>query len=502
MVSPEKGIWHDFSSGKGGDIFTFVMEVEGVGFREALEKLARQAGVDLAKYGGEGKDLARRKARVRECLEWAAKYYQVTLTKNRHVMEYVFYKRNLNRKTVGAFRVGYAPVAGRALVEFLTKKGFARREMEEAGLLNRFGGDLFRGRMMVPLMDGMGAVIGFTGRVVGDGDSDGPKYLNTPETLLYNKGRHVFGLSQAKESIRKSGYVVVVEGNMDVISSHQAGVGEAVATAGTAMTEGHLKALARLSRDIRLAYDGDRAGVAAAERAIMLAGKMGVNIAVISDYGGAKDPDELIQQGEELWRAAVAKPKPAVDWLLGKYEERLNLRAGAGKREYSDVAMKLIRELGDSVEREHYEKEVAGKLGVSIEALRNKRVEDEAPRRRTRMADGVKERFVADGEKILIDNLLAIVMYGEVGGSIDIEVPTDYTRKEELKMVFEHRYAGWEKDVLSRELADLMKKLENAKMRKQKGAVQEMLAAAEARGDEAEVVRLLGEINELNKGRQ
>ena len=150
MVSPEKGIWHDFSANKGGDIFTFIMEVEGISFREALEKLAQQAGVELKKYSRDDKKMALRKARAREINEWACKYYQVALSKNKPVCEYVFYKRNLNRATVKEFRIGYSPRQGSALVDFLKKKGYAIREMEDAGVLNRFSKDLFKGRMQVP----------------------------------------------------------------------------------------------------------------------------------------------------------------------------------------------------------------------------------------------------------------------------------------------------------------------------------------------------------------
>ena len=360
MVSPEKGIWHDFSANKGGDIFTFVMEVEGISFKEALEKLAQQAGVDISKYAGGDAKMAQRKARAREALELATKYYQFCLSKSKRVSEYVFYKRNLNRKTVQEFRIGYAPQDGQACKKFLMSRGFSERELSDAGLLNRFNGDMFRGRMMVPFIDSSG-VIGFTARVL---DKSEPKYLNTSETLLFNKSRFIFGLANAKEAIRKNGYVVIVEGNMDVISSHQAGVKEAVATSGTAMTEQHLKILSRLTNDIRLAYDGDEAGVKAAERAIMMAGDLGLNLTVISDYQGAKDPDELIQRGAELWQKAVENRQPAVEWLLDRYEERLDLSSGFGKKEYSDVALRLLDYVKDKVERAHYEEMVAKSAAV------------------------------------------------------------------------------------------------------------------------------------------
>jgi DNA primase len=247
FVSPEKHIWHDFSSGKGGDVFSFVMEVEGMDFRQALELLARRAGVDLSVYQSDGsQQLAKRKKRLLAAIELATTYYMQSLLSNPHAQEYIFKKRGLNKKVVQDFRIGYAPDNGEALTGFLAKKGFSGQEMTDAGLTNRFGGDLFRGRMMVPLMDGTGQVIGFTGRILTD-DPAAPKYLNTPQTLLYDKSRHVFGLSQAKEAIRGANYAVVVEGNLDVVSSHQAEIRQVVATAGTAITEHHLRQLGRLT---------------------------------------------------------------------------------------------------------------------------------------------------------------------------------------------------------------------------------------------------------------
>lgn len=493
MVSPEKGIWHDFSANKGGDIFSFVMEVEGITFREALEKLATQAGVTLKRYAGGDREVAQRKRRIKECLEWACKYYQVCLAKNKQVCEYVFYQRNLNRPTVVEFRIGYAPSGKNHLVEFLKKKGFKQKEMEEAGLLNRFGGDLFRGRMMVPFMDTTGAVIGFTGRILGKGE---PKYLNTPETLLFNKSRFIFGLKQAKEAILRSGFVVVVEGNMDVISSHQAGVKEAVATSGTAMTEMHLKLLARLTNDIRLAYDGDAAGMKAAERAIMMAGKLKINLSVVVSGDGAKDPDELIQKDPKLWRQAVQNCEPAVSWLLKKHEEELDLTSGPGKREYSDVAMKVIGMLEDAVERVHYEQLVARRLNVTVEDLRAKKIEE--GRRRLK---SVKTEGRSEAMKVMLDNLEAILVYGgDASQEINLEFPKNETRLDELELIFETRYGGWEQTMLRTEAKALWQRYEQEQVKQKIDQLkEEMMAAGE---DEERVKEILREITILRKESQ
>jgi len=501
MVSPEKGIWHDFSANKGGDIFSFIMEVEGITFREALEKLAAQAGVELKKYDKSDEVNARLKMRAKEAIELACKYFQVCLAKNKAVCEYVFYSRELNRNTIVDFRVGYAPNSKNSLIEFLKKKGYSLQEAKEAGLVNRFDGDLFKGRMMIPFLDAnTGEVIGFTGRIIEKGE---PKYLNTPETRLFNKGRFIFGLSQAKEAIRKSNFVVIVEGNMDVISSHQAGVKEAVATSGTAMTENHLKILSRLTTDIRLAYDGDEAGVKAAERAIMLAGKIGISLSVISGYGKAKDPDELIKIDPKLWQKCVEERMPAVDWILKKYESKLNLMTGPGKKEYSDMAMKIISYIEDPVERKHYEQMVARKLDVTVEDLQAKKVAVETVRlkpvstkNQETMEPGLVESMAV--MKSLEDSLQAILVYGgAVGQEIGLEIPEDEMRLEELSLIFEEKYAGMKEEALAREVASLNSRYKEELKKRRISELTEKLVEFE--NDEEKTVEILKQIEQLRR---
>ena len=497
MVSPEKGIWHDFSANKGGDIFTFVMEVEGIGFRDALEKLAGQAGVNLSKYSGGDKKVAQKKVRAREALALATKYYQACLMRNKSVCEYVFYKRNMNRGTVKEFKIGYAPADGKALTKVLKRRGFSDEELETAGLLNRFKGDMFRDRMMVPFIDTTGGVIGFTARILGKGE---PKYLNTPETLLFNKSRVIFGLCQAKDAIRRSGYVVIVEGNMDVISSHQAGVREAVATSGTAMTEQHLKALANLTSDIRLAYDGDDAGVRATERAIMMAGDLGIDLTVISDYHGAKDPDELIQKDPKLWQVAVTKNTPAMEWLLKKYEESVDLSSAVGKRKYSDVALKMLGYIKDEIERASYEEKVAKKLNVDVEILREKgdrlkkKLEQSNRKHMKKPITEVQDNII----KKLEDSLLALKIFGGITTvQIPIEIPEDDVRLSELELIYAAEHKNTASRDLEREAKELLTRYKD-EIRKQKiDELNKKLIVIDEESDEYEMI--LREIRDLQK---
>lgn len=502
MVSPEKGIWHDFSSNKGGDIFSFVMEMEGCTFREALEKLAQQAGVELKKYSDDDRKYAAKKQRLYDILELTTKFYQFCLTKNKMVCQYVFYKRNLNKPTVQKFRIGYAPASGKALVEFLTERGYSKRDMEEAGLLNRLGTDLFRGRMMVPLMDEGGRVIGFTGRKINDKDEKSPKYLNTPEVLLYNKGRHIFGFSQAKEMIRREDYVVVVEGNMDVISSHQAGVCQAVATAGTAMTEMHLKSFARMTKDIRLAYDGDEAGVRAAERAISMASKFGIYLSIIDDYHGCKDADELIQKDPELWRQAVQKYRPAMEWLFEKYEAKYNLRTEKGFQEYCNEAKRLIAQIdeNDTALRERYERIVSERLGISLEAFKAKKVVLEKKKlkkpnavKTTTGANGVVKSTTPEISKAE-KNFASLVVCGDIAND---EIELIEFNREELALIFEEKYAKMAKGDLEREAAALAATIKKERAGAKRSELEVKIREAEEMGNEGEILELMAEMNKI-----
>jgi len=416
MVSPEKQIWHDFSSGKGGNMFSFVMEVEGLEFKETLELLARKAGIDIEQFRTTSQKGGPDKQRLYTILEAAARFYQVQFSHNKIALEYVFKKRQFTKETALQWRLGYSPNNGSALLEFLKNKKFTEVEIQQAGLSARayHGGiqDMFRGRLMVPLQDQQGQVIGFTARQLDD-DPKAPKYINTPQTVLYDKSRHVYGLHLAKESIRKDKYAVLVEGNLDVIASHQAGVHQVVATAGTALTEPHLKALSRFTGDIRLCFDADKAGMAATERAIPIASRVKVTLSIINIPTG-KDPDDLIRQDPELWKQAAQKHVYALDWLMTRYEKLLDINSAVGKREFSDVLLPVVRSLSDEVERDHYLNTIAKTIDVSKDALDQKLQKttgsERAPRRKQPKVSQVQLDKTAVENQKLQDNFLGLML--------------------------------------------------------------------------------------------
>lgn len=530
FVSPDKAIWHDFSSNQGGDIFSFVMMAEGIDFRAALELLARKAGVDLSMYESKGaQDIADRKKKAIALLESSATYYQRALYVSKPTVEYVK-KRGLNRQVVHDFRLGYAPSGGRALMDFLFSKGHTERELRDAGLIGSRGNDMFRERLTVPLMDGQGQVIGFTARLVRDVEG-APKYLNTPQTILYDKGRHVFGLHLAKEAIRQNDYAVIVEGNLDVISSHQVDVKQVVATAGTALTEHHLKALSRLTNHIRLAFDADKAGIAATERAIPIAQTVGVELGIVSMPDDFKDPDELIQKDPAAWANAIGTSLPAIEWVMNQYERRYDVTTALGKRQLTTQTLTLLSGVKDPIEREHYLQSLSAKTGATLDAL-NQRVvqlaENETPRR----LKAVKEESIEVRENVQQDYLLALMCIDNEAReeamelSVDLfdgvdrqelfrylivhpkglsgdDVPADLKDIETyVKIVLlkaETRYAEQTAQDRLDEAGSLVRHIKQQQLKQKKVLLMGELRTAEAETNESEMIRLRGELNDLIK---
>ena len=531
MVSPEKGIWHDFSSNQGGDVFTFVMLVEGLDFRGALEHLARKAGVDLSQFEtrSDVRGLAEKKKRLLAMHESAATFYQRHLFAHETARNYVK-KRGFNAQVVGDFRLGYAPANGSALKQFLAKKGYSERDMREGGLLSARGQDMFRDRLMIPLADGQGQVIGFTARLLAD-TPHAPKYLNTPQTLLYDKGRHVYALHLAKESIRRQDTAVLVEGNLDVISSHQVGVTQVVATAGTAMTEAHVKVLSRMCSHIRLAFDGDKAGIAATERAIPIVGRLGLELGVVVLPSDAKDPDELIQKDPEAWKQTVQHSKPAIEWVIDQYEARYDVTTALGKRRLTTDALTLLQTVDNPVEQEHYLQMIASRTGASVAVLaeRSTQLRDMASERRLREN---KHGELQPRDNVRHDHLLALLCFESELRDMAMELSVDAFVGEDRQELFrylvahpeglpregvpselrsyetyvkivqlkaETRYAGRTAQDRFDEAAHLVSLIKLQHIKQKKLALTAQLRQAEAGDNEADMTRLRSELNDLIK---
>ena len=528
MVSPEKQIWHDFSSNKGGDIFTFVMEVEGVEFREALEILARKANIDLGQFQKNDNGTSKLKKRILEANKLAVQFYHICLSRKTEALDYIKNNRGYNIETIKTWQLGYSPEDGKSLYSFLIKRGFNELELSKAGLITkrRNGwGDMFRGRIMIPLADGQGNYVGFTARLLKDNPS-APKYFNTPQTLVYDKGRQVFGLHHAKESIRTNDFAVLVEGNLDVIASHQAGVKNVVAAAGTAMTADHLRSLSRLSLNIRLAFDSDKAGVNATERAVSIAEAVGVDIKVIEMPEGAKDPDEVIQKDPDLWKRSVGNYLDAVEWIIKKYQQEYDIKTPDGKRKFSTIVLKVISGLQDPVEKEHHIKKLSQVLDTSVASLLAK-ISQSASKPNAKKPS--KAGFIEADSLAYQDDFLSLNCYfPDVRDGLKIIEASAFTTKERLwlfdtlkkadakkrfdvscidqkdlnnyqdyvnilTLTAEEKYASFSPADLLAETMALARRIKQIQQTQARERLTEDIREAEARDDQEEVARLLEE---------
>lgn len=381
MVNRERQIWHCFGCNEGGDMFTFIQRIENIDFREALKLLADKAGIELTTAQRSEVNRSDR-ARYLEIVQTAAEVYHRVLRElpgARGAREYLE-RRGVATQQIQDFQVGFAPQAWDAMTKFLLKKNFALDDCVRAGITivkEERGGrafDRFRGRIMFPICDGHGRVIGFTGRVLIEDKNSGGKYVNTPESPLFHKGSVIYALHRAKAAIKECGYAVLVEGQMDVIACHGIGMTSVVACSGTALTVEQLRLLKRYTDELRMAFDADAAGQHAAERSISLAIAEGFVVKIISIPDGAgKDADECIKKNADVWRSAVAGARPYMEHLmeslLPEGSRASILKDARRKHEASTRIVGFIALVPSAIERDHWVQRASMELGVSAEAL-------------------------------------------------------------------------------------------------------------------------------------
>ena len=365
-VNSEKQIYHCFGCGKGGGVINFIMEVENLSFPDAVQFLARRAGMEVPE---DSRDENRgRRARMLDLNRDAARFFyeQLISPAGKPAQDYVR-SRGITGM-VKPFGLGFAPDSWNALTDAMRAKGYTQPELVAAGLARtgKNGGiyDYYRNRLMFPVIDVRGSVIGFSGRILGDGE---PKYLNSPDTLVYSKSNSLFALNLAKKS--KSGYILLAEGNIDVVSLHQAGFDSAVASLGTSLTAEQARLMARYTNQVVIAYDNDGAGKKAAQRAISILQPLDIKVKVLQ-IPGAKDPDEFIQaKGPEAFRNLIERSGNQVEYRLEQVAEQFDLSSDEGRVGYLKEAARLIASLPGSVEREIYGMRAAEKAGVSQAAF-------------------------------------------------------------------------------------------------------------------------------------
>lgn len=371
-VSRDKQMYYCFGCGAGGNVFTFIMEYENYSFSEALKFLADRAGVELPaeEYSKEAKARADMRATLLEINKLAAKYFYAQLKSQNGKIAYDYLKnRELSEETITAFGLGYSNKYSNDLYKYLQAKGYSDDLIVKAGLANvdEKNGiyDKFWNRVMFPIMDANNRVIGFGGRVMGDGK---PKYLNSPETMIFDKSRNLYGLHRARTS-RKS-YFLICEGYMDVISLHQAGFTNAVASLGTALTTGHASLIKRYVNEVLLTYDSDEAGTKAALRAIPILKEAGITAKVIR-MDPYKDPDEFIKNlGAAAFEERIAKARNGFMFSLEILEREYDMNSPEGKTEFMKEAAKRLTRFEEEIERNNYIEAVAKAYHVSYEDLR------------------------------------------------------------------------------------------------------------------------------------
>ncbi len=375
-VNQDKQLFHCFGCGAGGNLVQFVMRSEGLDFVEALKLMADRAGIILPEDDNIVDDkLYQKKKRILSMNKTAARFYFETLTHEevgKAGLEY-FLNRKISRETITKFGLGFAPDTFDYLKRYMNKSGFTDEELLEAGLCVEKNGkiyDKFRGRVMFPIIDLRGNVIAFGGRIVDAVEKDGykpPKYLNSAETLVFNKGKNLFSLNLAKKSERHQ--CILCEGYMDVISVYQSGVTNIVATLGTALTENQAKLLMKYTSEILLCYDSDDAGQAATKRAISIINSVGGKCRVMR-LNGAKDPDEYIKtNGIELFKSAMSNALPSTEYLLSSIKSKYDLDNPDGKIMFVEESAAVLSEILNAIEVDAYVKNISDETEISKDAI-------------------------------------------------------------------------------------------------------------------------------------
>ena len=367
-VAPDKGIYYCFGCHKGGGAINFMMEVEGLSYPDAVRKLAERAGMEVPE-DEQYQSRYRQQERLWALMKEAARYFHSQLYSPAGVEGLAYAgKRGMPKGTLTKFGIGFAPNTWNGLCDAMRAKGYTDQELKDAGLVSEKNGriyDRFRNRLMFPIIDTRGNIIGFGGRVM---DDSTPKYLNSPETLIFNKRKNLFGLNLAKKS--KLGYLILVEGYMDAIALHQYGFDCAVASLGTSLTEEHATLLSRYTEQVYLIYDADEAGQRAAQRAIPMLERAGLRIKVLK-IRDAKDPDEFLKKfGPDKFKLLLEESANRVEYQLNVIRGKYDIREDDQKIRYVHEAAELICTLDSPIQREVYGNRVAESAGISMEAMK------------------------------------------------------------------------------------------------------------------------------------
>jgi len=516
FVSPVRDTFHCFGCNKGGDIFTFTEEMEGVDFKGALKVLAERAGVEL-KYS-DPKEKSE-KDRLHQLLEATTFFFQSNLIANKDALAYL-YKRGVKPETLKEFRIGFALDDWHALRNYLSEKGFTEAEMEKAGVVissARGYHDRFRSRIMFPISDSAGRIAAFTGRIFGKQDDATGKYINSPETSLYNKSSILYGYDKAKTEIRKSNSAILVEGQMDLIMAHQSGSKNTVAASGTALTAQHVKLIHRLADTLVLALDGDSAGLAAADRGAHIALSDGMDVRAVVMPDGS-DPADVILKGGDVWERQIKEAKHIINFYLeilkGQDPDPRTFRLSVGKK-----VLPLVKRMSNKIDQSHFVDEISVVLGIPTEAVREEleraEIDNVITKDITEDKENAPVHVELERKDVIKEQILSVLLWQKEQNKKEVDIDGSEKRlrdilktddlygtisdDEKRERIFEvELYFGEDKSV-SDELEDLFRNLEAEMLKSEFQDAMNELKEAELSADNDKATELLKLCQDIGK---
>ena len=524
FVSKDRGNYYCFGCGAKGDIFTFVEEFEGLDFKGALKLLAEKAGVKLDNFNFKEES---EKEKLYRITEEATLFFLNNLKENKEALEYLK-NRGLKDETIKNFRVGFVKNEWHELFNYLKKKGFTDSEIEKAGLSKKSEKghyDRFRGRIMFPIADSSGRVIAFSGRIFVD-DGKSAKYLNSPETPIFSKSAVLYGLDKAKESIRKNNFSILVEGQFDLILSHQAGFRNTVATSGTALSDStlskenvvsNLGLIRRLSSNIVIAFDGDNAGFNASNRAGKIALSLGMDVKVANMPEGIDPADLIAKNGSDAWKEAIRKSKHIIEFLLDKVLENFKDDMRKAGREIKEKILPYVNALDSSIEKMHFIKKISDASQIPEQALKDdlKKVEEEL-KYETKEIKEIKEveKNIFRKDNIL-RRLLGIILWQEtltektvdfegilkeITDTLNIapEKVLEKTKDNKEDLVFEAEVFYGKDTNLEKDVKELLNNFKEEYLKEELFHKMQELHISETEKDKTKSIEILKEINIIN----
>lgn len=514
FVSPDRGNYYCFGCQAKGDIFTFVQEFEGLDFIGSLKVLAERAGVELDQFRtGEKSE----KERLFSVLETAVFFYEKKLSENKEALDYLA-SRGVTPESIKNFRIGFAPADWRELYEYLLEKKISVKDMLAVGLIKQKDGaltgssyyDTFRGRIMFPISDSSGRVVGFSGRIL-VADDKSPKYLNTPETELFNKSEILFGLDKAKKDIRLKDYSILVEGQMDLVMMHQVGLTNTVASSGTALTSAHLEKLRRLSERVMMSFDSDSAGFNASDRSAKIALSLGMDLKLVQMPEG-KDPADLAKENPELLKECFRNSKSIVDFYVDTLLSR-NLDPKDLAIEIRKKVLPYIAEMKEKTDQSHWVKTIMKKTFLNEEALWEDLKKITSP--------GANQNYQTQasgappGKRVdtIERRVYGIILWQREGENVESKIESRAKeifgeRLEELEKIFEKEremllfetesyYSN--KSNLEKDIDELLVSLEEEYLKRDLGVAMMNLQKAEQKKDSSEVLKYLEECQRITQ---